>query len=564
MHTKQVSQIELDIILSKVKSQPSADIESDKIEFKNYDNEKSLHNSKDLAEEISALANHCGGAIIIGVIDSSNVTSGEWDKQLNGFVRVDLTETKFRLTGKLSPMIDLHLEHYEFESKNYLVIHIPHFRDKLIATKSGKVCIRDGRSSRPMTPEEIEEKVKSLQFYDWSNEIIDISPNEVLDETSVEESLINYCGRRGIATDDLTVDSYLESISVTKDGVLNRAGLLFLGKDEGIKKYLGDYEYRFSRKKRSGSLIANEIWRGNLWKSTKKFKSLFEKFNNFVEVELKGKKYKCPLLDKVAFHEALLNAIVHRDYTEDGMIAINFKDDEFNITNPGTFYGGVTENNIVYHEPRHRNKALASILMLFSLVDRAGMGVLRMGVNSLRYGRAFPMFKEEDSSIEVSMEAEYLHAEVFVIANDNTDSLGIVDLLILNMINQEGYTNIDAVLNKIKNKITNPWESILYAIERGPLKDILEFCGNKSGLFIRPNKSWNNYFHSKRTIKTTSSSSKHIKLYKHLKAHSIDSNENLMAVTGIKHSSTMSSFLKECEYLRKEGKSVTSKWLLLN
>lgn len=110
-------------------------------------------------------------------------------------------------------------------------------------------------------------------------------------------------------------------------------------------------------------------------------------FNEIIEIEYNNQKYKLTLLDDIAFHEAFLNAIVHRDYSQDGIIAINYKGDELVISNPGCFYGGVNADNISFHEPRHRNKNLAKVLMAFQMVDRAGMGVLCISLNSLKYGR---------------------------------------------------------------------------------------------------------------------------------------------------------------------------------
>ena len=58
--------------------------------------------------------------------------------------------------------------------------------------------------------------------------------------------------------------------------------------------------------------------------------------------------------------------------------------------------------------------------MTHNLVDRAGMGVLRMGLGSLKYGRAFPSFREQSDAVEVTMEAEYLRPGVAVLAIDNS------------------------------------------------------------------------------------------------------------------------------------------------
>ena len=107
-------------IFEAIKSIPSESFESETLEFKEYSSEKSLHNAKDLTEEISAIANRQGGAIVVGIKDSCNVKNNDWASQLTGFQHVDLNTTKERLIGKLRPkMLELELSEHEFENKNY-------------------------------------------------------------------------------------------------------------------------------------------------------------------------------------------------------------------------------------------------------------------------------------------------------------------------------------------------------------------------------------------------------------------------------------------------------------
>lgn len=70
---------------------------------------------------------------------------------------------------------------------------------------------------------------------------------------------------------------------------------------------------------------------------------------------------------------------MHRDYSVDGMISVTYFGEELRIHSPGAFFGGVTSDNIARHEPRHRNKNLARILMTHDLVDRAGIGAFEWG-----------------------------------------------------------------------------------------------------------------------------------------------------------------------------------------
>ena len=47
------------------------------------------------------------------------------------------------------------------------------------------------------------------------------------------------------------------------------------------------------------------------------------------------------------FHEALLNALAHRDYQNQGSVYVKHYPDKVVIENPGGFPEGITQNNII-------------------------------------------------------------------------------------------------------------------------------------------------------------------------------------------------------------------------
>ena len=115
------------------------------------------------------MANKNGGTIVIGVVDSSNIKNEDWNSQLNAFVKVDLDTIKERLIGKINPKIDLQLIELDYESKNYLLIEVPNVIHSIVTTSSGKTYLREGKSSVPASPSQIQLLVKNLQSYDWSS-----------------------------------------------------------------------------------------------------------------------------------------------------------------------------------------------------------------------------------------------------------------------------------------------------------------------------------------------------------------------------------------------------------
>jgi len=550
-------------LLSSLKTTPSENLESEFIEFKNYRDSNSFYNSKELCDEISAFANKNGGKIIIGVKDSSEIKNNKYLDQLCGFEIIDLDVAKERIIGKLKPKIDLKFEYYRFESKDYLIITVPNIRHSLVNTSSGKVYIREGKSSVPAEPYQIQDLVNNLQTYDWSSqEISEDNPIDLLDYQALSEAKIDFATRRKINLEDLTDTGFLESINATKNGILTFSGILFLGKKETIEKYLGNHEYRFSWRTDSGSLKINEVWNECVWNSIKKAKKHFNFCNQKQNISYNGRDYELTPLDEQAFHEAILNAVVHRDYAIDGMITINYKGDELVITNPGKFYGGVTEENISYHEPRHRNKTLAKLLMAFQLVDRAGMGVLRISLNSLKYGRDFPVWKESLSSIEVRMPAEYIKPSIFILTQNQITDCSLTELFILNKLHEVGSVNISEIEKDLKKVFKEPWIEIEKAINRESMKQYIHLKGNNNGVFITTTSIGNIWLDISNQFREAVNSDKHVKLFLYLKKHKTANNESIKSLLQFSRASVTSNFLAKLKYAKNTGKSRTSLWSL--
>jgi predicted HTH transcriptional regulator len=545
-------------VLVRLKDTPSEELESETLEFKGYQTESALHNAKDLPEEISALANKSGGLILLGVRDSSNVPSGEWNDQLQGIEETDNKTVQERLRGKIQPVVDLRVRSINFEGKHYVAIAVPHRSDTLVSTRSGKVYIRDSRTSRPMTPIEIERTVKSLSTYDWSSEELTREWENLLDHTLIDEAIAHFSVLRHLEKNPCP-HSYLESIGATRNGWLTSGGLVLLGKADAIRQHLGEFEYRFSWKKPNGTLITNDVWAGSIWSAIKRARNHFALCNVTATFEDEGRRFQVPAIDEIAFHEAYLNALVHRDYSSDGMVSVNYTGQRLIVTSPGTFYGGVTAENILRHEPRHRNKNLARMLMLHNLVDRAGMGVLRMGRSSLKYGRAFPEFREAGDSVEVSMSAEYLRPAITVLSADNP-TWGIPELLIINSVYESGFVAAPTLERHLARVSDDSWSSIVSAV--GNMEQV-ELCGTNRGVYVRVAGHWKSLLRVSRAFRVSGTSAKHVKLYAYLKRHGDASNSDISELLGHKHSSQTSAFLRNAEYAKRTGVGPGARWSLV-
>ena len=445
---------EISILLEKIKNSPSEQIESETLEFKEYITKNNFYNNtKSIAKAISAFSNKNGGCIIIGVKDSSNIRNKEWNTQLKGCEAIDETSASQKIRKNLSPEINLEIKNHFYQEKNFIVIKINKSFDTLVSTASGSYYIRDGRESRPMRPREMEIVMKNFTTYDWSGDIIDeIIIEDSLDFDTVDRAIEEY---RNIKEFSLKMkhDIFLESIGATIDGKITKGGLLFLGTKESILNHVGSFEYRVSEKTINGDLKTNEIWTGSLWEAIEKTRELFQRIIHYKTVPYDKRKYTISILDKIAFEEAFINALVHRDYMVDGMVTVDFLENIVSITNPGTFYSGINSDNIFIHPPRHRNKALSNIFMKFQFMDKAGVGRSRMTINSLKYGRGKPIFYSGNNYVKVVLESHSIKEEVYALTL--LYNYGILELGIINELHEKNIVSADSIINKFK-KIISP------------------------------------------------------------------------------------------------------------
>lgn len=95
-----------------------------------------------------------------------------------------------------------------------------------------------------------------------------------------------------------------------------------------------------------------------------------------------------------AAREAVVNGIAHREWASPGQTVVEHIGTTLRVTSPGGFFGGVTEQNIITHPSRSRNRALTELLRALRVAEREGIGVDRMVADMVRYGHEQPSIRE--------------------------------------------------------------------------------------------------------------------------------------------------------------------------
>ncbi|PIQ46467.1 MAG: hypothetical protein COW04_02010 [Deltaproteobacteria bacterium CG12_big_fil_rev_8_21_14_0_65_43_10] len=116
-----------------------------------------------------------------------------------------------------------------------------------------------------------------------------------------------------------------------------------------------------------------------------------------------------------AIREALLNAVVHADYSIGGMnIKVAIFDDRIEITNPGMLPFGITIEAAISGVSKLRNRVIGRVFRELKLIEQWGSGIGRMIAVCNEAGLQQPRFEEIGNSFKVNLFNRHVGAPVKV------------------------------------------------------------------------------------------------------------------------------------------------------
>ena len=131
-----------------------------------------------------------------------------------------------------------------------------------------------------------------------------------------------------------------------------------------------------------------------------------------------------PAFDEIVVRELLVNALVHRPYTQRGDIFLNLHPDRLEVVNPGPLPLGVTPQNVL-HTTVRRNENLARLFHDLKLMEREGSGFDKIYEVLLSQGRPAPELIESHDRVQVTVRRRILKPEIidFIAKADQTYQL---------------------------------------------------------------------------------------------------------------------------------------------
>ena len=119
--------------------------------------------------------------------------------------------------------------------------------------------------------------------------------------------------------------------------------------------------------------------------------------------------------------EAIVNAIVHRDYTSSAAVQVSVFADRIEVWNPGHLLPPLTPENLRQpHRSILRNPRIAEVLFLARYIEKYGTGILMMIRESISHSLPEPGFQQHADEFAATVWRDWLTEEV-------VDQLGLND-----------------------------------------------------------------------------------------------------------------------------------------
>lgn len=395
----------------------------------------------EIYEEIVALANTSGGALIIGVEDDSTITGA---RPRHGDT-TDPIKLQSAIFNNTVPNINTRVSVVTHPSGPVISVEVDPYPEPC-ATASGKSLHRTiGADGKPQTvpfyPRDQRSRRVELGLLDFSAQTIEDLSFDSFDPLEFErlrQTVTRLRGDKSLL--ELSNEEVAKALRLveTQNGrpVPNIAGLLLLGREDVLLRVFPTHEVHFQVIDAQGNVKVNETFQWPLLRVIAEVEALFARWNEEQEVTVGLFRLPIPEYSLDGFREAFNNSILHRDYTRLEGVYVQWQHDHLLITSPGGFPLGITVDNILIHEPKPRNPRLAEAFKRIGLVEQTGRGVDKIYIGQLRYGRPAPDYSRSDSSgVRVVLKGgkPSLRFAAFVYEQDKQGkSLTLDELMVLN------------------------------------------------------------------------------------------------------------------------------------
>lgn len=452
----------------------------------------------DLYRNVVGFANAEGGVLLLGVENDGRIT-GLHVSRPRPVMPVQLQAAIFNNT---MPPINTRVEAHYFPEGEVVSIEVDAY-PSVCATKDG-VCVRRvvgdrGPSCVPFYPMEHTSRRVQLGIEDLSAHPLDgatwddLSPREF---ERLRRFIANAPGdERLLALSDEELAKALRLVETSNEGSLVPvlAGLLLLGNEEAIRRYVPTHKTMFQVISDVRTVAVNERLPSSLLRQIEDLEARFDARREEREVMVGFQRVPVPTYDRDAYREAILNALLHRDYSTLGAVYVQWHGDHLLITSPGGFPRGITRDNLLTHEPVPRNPRLSEVCQRIGLAETTARGVDRIYEGQLRFGRVLPDFEgSDDTGVRLRLQSAGTNLDFVKFIRTYEAQAGrqsLENLMALFLVHQAKRTDVEAFRTLIQRN-EHAARAVLEAlVARG----VLEVQGERQRTYMLSAEAYRTY-----------------------------------------------------------------------
>jgi ATP-dependent DNA helicase RecG len=341
--------------------------------------------SDSLAREMVAFANSEGGRIYVGVTDKKTVKGVTITNKLLSQVQ--------DMARNCDPPLLVNLALLKYQGHDLLMVEVPAGDKKPYGCGAG-YFLRTGPNSQKMNRDQL------LRFLRGIGEVrFDEAPcasfNYPADFSA--PAFRQFLSTAKITSKNIPREDLLVNLELAarrdKKIVVNNAGVLFFAKNPRrfhLQSRITCLLFHGTTKAR---ILDRRDFDGVLVDNVEGAMTFLQRHTP-VRYEIVGfNRNEIPAIPEAATREALLNAVIHRDYFErGGVVMVEMFQDRLQITNPGGLLPGFRIEDLGrFSLPR--NPLIADLFLRMGYVERAGSGIVRIREAISKAGLDAPVFE---------------------------------------------------------------------------------------------------------------------------------------------------------------------------
>jgi ATP-dependent DNA helicase RecG len=353
-------------------------IETQQIEFKTSWRDEYL-------KVVCAFANAEGGVLIVGLDDDGNPANLKKTRKL-------LEDIPNKIRNKLGIISSVEIE--EKDSNDIVKIKVK--PQSMPVSYSGRYYLRSGSNNFELKGNELVDFFLKKQGRGWDEIIEDRATFNDLNIETIKNFKRFARDRVPSISDEKDDNVVLEKLNLVEGNKLKRAAVLLFGKNP--QRFYPSAQLKIGKFLTDTDLLTSDVVKGNLFEQLERALDILRTKYLISQIKFEGI-HRRDILEYPyqALREAMLNAIIHRNYLGSSSIQIKIYHDRILLMNEGKLPPEVPVEKLkTDHLSKPRNIRLADTFYKAGFIEGWGRGTIEIVNRCVKQGLPEPDFIVEN------------------------------------------------------------------------------------------------------------------------------------------------------------------------